>query len=214
MGSAGCSSSAARNSPSAVGSSPGLSAFPIRLPLLPADVRSLDPRGGSSHGSAEGQRRVGWVAEAFRDHGGPQGQHRRPADLQRHDASQAGSRCPRNGAAPAGVGSRHLHVTCPPSPAFPCSGVFVVSEAETTAIRTSLRPWRRVCCRGRTAPAVPGRDRHRTGAGVCPHHRCLEAAAAATAQAASGPAPGRRKLAGMTRATCAAGAWCYLLAVR
>jgi hypothetical protein len=44
-------------------------------------------------------------------------------------------------------------------------------------------------CR-RAASAVPGSGRYRGSAGVRPHHRWLEAAAASPAQAASGQAPG------------------------
>ena len=85
---------------------PGPVGIPIRLALLPADVPGLYPRGGSRHGTAEGQRRVSRMAEAFRDHGGPQRQHRRPVDLQRHEVSQAGG-----GFARKGWGLRWAHGT-------------------------------------------------------------------------------------------------------
>jgi hypothetical protein len=76
---------------------PGPVGIPISLALLPADVPGLYPRGGSSHSTGEGQRCISRMAEAFRDHGGPQSQHKRLIDLQRHGASQAGSWNPRKG---------------------------------------------------------------------------------------------------------------------
>jgi hypothetical protein len=54
----------------------------IRLALLAADVPNLYPRGGPRHGTTKGQCRVSRAAEAFRDRGGPRGQHRRSIDLQ------------------------------------------------------------------------------------------------------------------------------------
>ncbi len=85
---------------------PGSVGIPIRLALLAADIPGVYPRGGSSDGTAEGQCCMSRMAEAFRDHGGPHGQHRRSIDLQRHNASQAGSRYLRKDNAPAGGGSR------------------------------------------------------------------------------------------------------------
>ena len=44
-----------------------------------------------------------------------------------------------------------------------------------------LRAARRVLGRGRAAPVVPRRHRHRSGPRLCPDHRRMEAAARATA---------------------------------
>jgi hypothetical protein len=108
---------------------------PVRFPLLPADVPGLYPCGGSRHGPDEGQCRVSGVAEAFRDHGGPQGQQRRLIDFQRHDASHAGSRFPSKGDAPAGVICTSL---VRPRPHSHAPGMFVVTEAEAAAIRAAF----------------------------------------------------------------------------
>jgi hypothetical protein len=131
-----------------IGPQSGPLGIPIRLALLPADVPGLYPRGGSRPGTAEGQRRVSWMAEPLRDHGGPQGQHRRPVDLQRHAASQAGSRGPRKSDAPAGIAAVICASLVRPRPRSHAPEMFVVTEAEATAIRAAFEQ------RGEFAAAV------------------------------------------------------------
>ena len=92
---------------------PGSVGIPNRLALVAADIPGVYPRSGSSAGTVEGQCCMSRMAEAFRDHGGPHGQHRRSIDLHRHDASQAGSRYPRKGNAPASGGGVLAAVSVP-----------------------------------------------------------------------------------------------------
>ena len=63
--------------------------------------------------------------------------------------------------------------------AFPCSSDV---RRHRGGCRCDPRPGR-IRGRGRAAPAVSGHHRQRAGAGVRPHHRRLEAAAAATGEA-------------------------------
>jgi hypothetical protein len=91
--------------------------------------------------------------------------------------------------------------------------MFVVSEAEATAIRTAFDQG------GEFAAAVELRCLFPGVTDTAQARECARAVAALEPlppppQAASGPAPRRRKRAGVTRATCAAGAWCCRLAER
>ena len=96
-------------------------------------------------------------------------QPRRPVDLHRHDTSQAGNRCPRKGDAPAGIGSRHLHGTCLPSPRSPSCRHVRRPEAEAAAIRAAFEQ------RGEFAAAV---ELRRLFPGVIDNARARECARA------------------------------------
>jgi hypothetical protein len=61
--------------------------------------------------------------------------------------------------------------------------MFAITEAEAAAIRTAFERSGELSAVVELRRLFPGRHRQRAGAGVCPHHRRVEAAATAGGEA-------------------------------